>query len=187
MSKPTVNSFACLRRICWEALRTVFSWLTKITMDFFTIPLRTTPGKCFQTVIGRNTAQRENQFPLDSWEFAVFKFTFTTGHSLQQKLKSMQQLVRCDGVLLEYCLSFIVGGTEKVVTFIKMDNSAGRSFLIRSGVGRIRHISVRVLWVQQRVKEKGLIPSCVRSRENPADLGTKRLAKARMAKFNRTT
>ena len=63
---------------------------------------------------------------------------------------------------------------------IKMDNSAGRSFLLRSGVGRIRHISVRVPWMQQRVKEKGLIPSRVPSRENPADLGTKRLAKERM-------
>ena len=63
---------------------------------------------------------------------------------------------------------------------IKMDNSAGRSFLLRSGVGRIRHISVRVPWMQQRVKEKGLIPSRVPSRENPADLGTKCLAKDRM-------
>ena len=67
-----------------------------------------------------------------------------------------------------------------MVTFIKMDNSAGRSFFLRSGVGRIRHISVRVLWMQQRVKEKGLIPSRVPSRENPADQGTKRLAKDRM-------
>ena len=67
-----------------------------------------------------------------------------------------------------------------MVTFIKVDNSAGRSFLLRSGVGRIRHISVHVLWMQQRVKEKGLIPSRVPSRENPADLGTKRLAKDRM-------
>jgi hypothetical protein len=33
------------------------------------------------------------------WEFAVFKFTFTTGHSLQQKQKSMQQLVH---VVMEY-------------------------------------------------------------------------------------
>ena len=81
---------------------------------------------------------------------------------------------------MEYCLTFVVGGTEKVVTTINMDNSAGRAFLLRSGVGRIRHISVRVLWVQQRVKEKGLIPSKVPSRENPADLGTKRLAKERM-------
>jgi hypothetical protein len=83
-------------------------------------------------------------------------------------------------VLLEHCLCFIVGGTDKVVTFIKMDNSAGRSFLLRSGVGRIRHISGHVLWMQQRVKEKGLFPSRVPSRENPADLGTKRLAKERM-------
>lgn len=69
-----------------------------------------------------------------------------------------------------------------------MDNSAGRSFLIRSGVERIHYISIRVLWMQQRVKEKALIPSCVRSRENLADLGTKYLVKARMAKFkNKTT
>ena len=66
-----------------------------------------------------------------------------------------------------------------MLTFIKMDNSAGRSFFLHSGVGRIRHISVRVLWMQQRVKEKGLIPSRVPNRENPADLGTKRSAKDR--------
>ena len=61
-----------------------------------------------------------------------------------------------------------------------MDNAAGRAFFLRSGVGRIRHISVRVLWMQQRVKEKLLTPSTVPSRENPADLGTKQLAKDRM-------
>ena len=86
----------------------------------------------------------------------------------------------CDGVLLEYCLCFIVGGEDKVVTFIKMDNSVGRSSFLRSGVGRIRHISVRVLWMQQRVKEKGLIPSKVPSRENPSDLVAKRLTNDRM-------
>eukprot|EP00435_Cladocopium_sp_Y103_P050419 s572_g15.t1 len=74
----------------------------------------------------------------------------------------------------------VMVGSIKAVTYVKMDNSAGRSFLLRSGVGRIRHISVRVLWMQQRVKEKGLIPSRVPSRDNPADLGTKRLSKDRM-------
>ena len=77
----------------------------------------------------------------------------------------------CDGVLLEYCLSFILGGTDKVVTYVKMDNAAGRSFFLRSGVGQIPHISLRVLWMQQRVKEKALTPSTVPSRQNPADLG----------------
>ena len=147
-------------------------------MDFFTIPLRTTPGKCFQTVIGRNTAQRENQFPLDS--YSGLGICCIQVHVHNRPLSSAEAKIYaatsacCDGVLLEYCLSFIVGGTEKVVTFIKMDNSAGRSFLI-------------VFCGCATCEREGLIPSCVRSRENPADLGTKRLAKARMAKFNRTT
>ena len=60
----------------------------------------------------------------------------------------------CDGVLLCRCLCFVLGGGVTVKFTVNMDNSAGRAFLLRSGVGRIRHISVRVLWMQQKVKEQ---------------------------------
>ena len=58
---------------------------------------------------------------------------------------------------------------------LALDNAAGRSFFHRSGVGRIRHISLRVLWVQQKVREKFLSVGPVSTKHNPSDLGTKNL------------
>ena len=61
-----------------------------------------------------------------------------------------------DAVLLFHCICFAVGeGTAFAYTWLwAMDNAAGRAFFHHSGVGQIRHISVRVLWVlQARVKE----------------------------------
>ena len=86
----------------------------------------------------------------------------------------------CDGVLLYHCLCFVLGGDVTVKFTVNMDNSAGRAFLLRSGVGRIRHISVRVLWMQQKVKEQMIQPAKVGTRDNISDLGTKRLSRERM-------
>ena len=61
-----------------------------------------------------------------------------------------------------------------------MDNAAGRSFFYRSGVGRIRHISLRVLWVQAQVKEGFMTVGKGSTKENVSDLGTKRLNRDRM-------
>ena len=70
----------------------------------WTPSLRTTPWKCFLTLIGRNAAQPGNQFPPDSYSYLeicciqvhVHKRRL---HSLQQKLKSTQQPVH---VAMEY-------------------------------------------------------------------------------------
>ena len=61
-----------------------------------------------------------------------------------------------------------------------LDNSAAKAFFFRSGVGRIRHISVRILWLQRDVKLGLVAPSTVSTRDNTADLGTKRLNRDRM-------
>ena len=58
-----------------------------------------------------------------------------------------------DAVLMFRCIKFAVGEGTTIEVRLAMDNSAGRSFFGRIGVGRIRHISLRVLWVQAKVKE----------------------------------
>ena len=58
---------------------------------------------------------------------------------------------------------------------VLIDNSACRYVLSRAGCGRIRHLSARVLWVQQRVEQKELRVTPSSSTDNLADIGTKKL------------
>ena len=55
------------------------------------------------------------------------------------------------------------------------DASAARSFASRRGLGRMRHIDTRELWLQGEVLEGRVVISKVRGEENPADLMTKYL------------
>ena len=84
----------------------------------------------------------------------------------------------CDGILLRLCLEFCIG--MKVGLKLMLDNMAAKQVLFRSGVGRIRHLSCRILWIQQHVKEKSLAVASVPTKWNPADLGTKKLSVDRM-------
>ena len=80
-----------------------------------------------------------------------------------------------DAVLMFHCIKFAVGEGTTIEVRLAMDNSAGRSFFGRIGVGRIRHISLRVLWVQAKVKEGFMQVGKVSTKDNVSDLGTKRL------------
>ena len=60
-----------------------------------------------------------------------------------------------------------------------LDSTAASGMLQRSGNGKVRHLSCRVLWCQQQVKEKLYEINKVESRHSPADSGTKSLTKRR--------
>ena len=55
----------------------------------------------------------------------------------------------------------------------RSDSSAGRGMCLRQGVGRVRHLETRYLWVQERVGEGHLKISSVPGDRNPADILTK--------------
>ena len=84
-----------------------------------------------------------------------------------------------DPVLMYHCICFCGGPNETVKVKLALDNAAGQNFH-RSGVGRLRHISLRLLWMQQKVQEKFLSVGPVSTKQNPSDLGTKRLNRDRM-------
>lgn len=84
----------------------------------------------------------------------------------------------CDGILLQLCLIFCLGYYVRLR--LSLDNTAARHILQRSRVGRVRHLSCRLLWIQQHVKEKRLETSSVPTKQNTADLATKKLSKDRM-------
>ena len=56
------------------------------------------------------------------------------------------------------------------------DSSATVGICGRQGLGKLRHIDTRSLWVQQRLRSGGLELRKVRGEVNPADLFTKHLA-----------
>jgi hypothetical protein len=57
------------------------------------------------------------------------------------------------------------------------DSSAARSAMMRRGVGRMRHMEVKVLWLQDMVARGRCLVDKVPGVENPADIGTKPLSK----------
>ena len=53
------------------------------------------------------------------------------------------------------------------------DSSVARAISERLGVGRIKHLEVKALWLQEKVKGNEVLPLKVDTRVNPADLNTK--------------
>ena len=65
---------------------------------------------------------------------------------------------------------------------IWLDSSAARGIFQRQGVGRVRHLEAKTLWVQTALREKRFELHAIGTNENPADIGTKALAEAKLVK-----
>ena len=63
-----------------------------------------------------------------------------------------------------------------------VDSSAALAIARRKGAGKMRHINVNSLWIQERQNEKDLELRKVLGTENPADLMTKNLARQALDK-----
>ena len=64
-----------------------------------------------------------------------------------------------------------------VTLHIRSDATAAIGMVKRLGLGRVRHLSVADLWVQQRLRQGGLTLSKWPGTMNPSDLLTKNLGK----------
>ena len=56
------------------------------------------------------------------------------------------------------------------------DSSAAKSFVCRRGLGKMRHLEIRDLWLQREVAEGKLEVLKIPGEQNPADLMTKILS-----------
>ena len=65
---------------------------------------------------------------------------------------------------------------------LAIDAKATEHILHRQGIGKLKHIDVAYLWIQDEVRSQRLNVRTVRSEDNIADLGTKPLSKAVIAK-----
>ena len=65
---------------------------------------------------------------------------------------------------------------------LTIDAKATEHILHRQGIGKLKHIDVAYLWIQDEIRSGRLQVRRVRSEDNIADLGTKPLSKAVIAK-----
>ena len=73
-------------------------------------------------------------------------------------------------------------GVSPTIT-LKSDASAAIGIVQRLGLGRVRHLSVSDLWVQQKLRAKQLDVEKVNGLDNPSDLMTKSMDRGRIAKL----
>ena len=85
-----------------------------------------------------------------------------------------------DGTLVSAMIRYISPDPTSVPQLM-IDNSAARAILQRAGVGRVRHLDVKLLWTQDRVAQNQLVVHATPTRSNVADIGTKLLSVSRVA------
>lgn len=71
---------------------------------------------------------------------------------------------------------------EELKLVVLCDSVAGRAIAQRLGVGKVRHIQTRFLWLQERVQEGELVIRKVSTEDNWADAGTKAVPAERLKK-----
>ena len=59
------------------------------------------------------------------------------------------------------------------IVHIGTDSSAAKSFVGRQGLGKMKHLEIRDLWLQQKIRDGRVEVSKILGTENPSDLGTK--------------
>ena len=84
-----------------------------------------------------------------------------------------------DLVYVSSALTFLTGSDPERHTFL--DSSSARQLVCRQGVGRVRHLSGKLLWVQEFLKQGYMTIHPVDTLLNVSDIGTKALAPERIA------
>ena len=82
-----------------------------------------------------------------------------------------------EGILIREVLKFVLN--QEVHLDVRMDSSSARQWLQRSGIGPLKHLAARSLWLQNAVLEKELFLKAIPTQFNLSDLNTKRLTRGR--------
>jgi hypothetical protein len=171
MSNPTEVSLNALKRLGrfvagHRRLVYHYPWQTADRVDTYSDTdwagcpksRKSTSGGCL--MLGRHL--------LKSWSSTQTSIALSSGEA------EFYGVVKAGGVSLGFqSLLADVGITIPVRVWT--DSSATLGICGRQGLGRLRHIDTRCLWIQQRVRDGTIQLYKVRGEENPADLFTKHL------------
>ena len=84
----------------------------------------------------------------------------------------------CDAYYFQHIVEFVTNGRCNILT-LHTDSSAVRMLSLKFGVGRLRHIRGRILWLQQKMSNHELNIRQVPTAYSIADLNTKGLGRDR--------
>jgi hypothetical protein len=83
-----------------------------------------------------------------------------------------------DGIYIKRCLEFLTGNLVSHQQWT--GNSVARQLVSKQGVGKIRHVSGKLLWIQGKVLARELFVGQVPTEWNYSDIGTKPFTKNRL-------
>ena len=90
----------------------------------------------------------------------------------------------CEGPLIQSMINEMPLDMKVTMT-VESDSSAAISSQLRGGMGRMKHVELRHMFMQQLVKEKRMKLRKISGEENSSDLGTKYLERLTFEKHRR--
>ena len=114
-------------------------------------------------------------------------------HALKAYTRKQKIIARSSAEAEPYAAALGASESKGIVSLLRdlgyekkpvlaIDAKATEHILHRQGIGKLKHIDVAYLWIQDEVRSHRLRVRRVRSEDNVADLGTKPLSKAVIAK-----
>ena len=141
--------------------------------------MREVPSECLLMLIGHHARMTdEASVHVQSFLEDVYCIHTVEPRSSVVSLSSAQSEMYaaasggCDAVLIVGILKWIFDMFFQIHLYL--DSAAVRGILNRRGVGKVRHLSCRCLWLQQRMADGSMIVTPVSGLKNPADIGAKR-------------
>ena len=189
MSRPTINSLQCLKRL--------IGYL-KVSRDYMVVLEQPIGGS------GQVKQSAEHHWILESFSDSDWstnqehrRSTSAGCHLLcgcymysSSRTQRVISLSSCevelhgmvstlaDGIFLKRCIEFLVKAT--VEHYLLTDSSSARQLAQRQGIGKIKHLSAKVLWIQQQVQDKMVSLCQISTVWNVSDVGTKVLSARRL-------
>ena len=113
---------------------------------------------------------------IKSWSSTQKSVTLSSGEA------ELVAAVRMGGELIGLCQLAHDWGIE-IDAKLLVDSSAAIGVVSRKGNGRLRHVKVGMMWIQEKVEEEEIVVAKVLGTENPADLMTKYLTATKIEQY----
>ena len=113
------------------------------------------------------------------WGATLYEFARQQGATALSSAESEYYAavsLAAEGLHIQTVMAFMKMKTDMRV---RMDSSAGKAIAQMIGVGRVRCLDVRTLWLQAKVRDKLLVVIKQDGGTNVADVGTKVLGEPR--------
>ena len=180
-TKPCSREMAKPTRGSWRHLKKVARYLRNVVSVVWKFELQDEP-KFSHTVgdsdWGGNVKDRKStsggvwmlgKHCIKTWCASQGAFALSSAEA--EFYAMVEAVTRAKGLLT---LAKEMGWEElSLVVHLGTDSNAAKSFVNRRGLGKMRHLEIRDLWLQKEIREGKVLVHKVLGTENPADLMTK--------------